>query len=156
MTDFNSLQLPAALIKALDALKITTPTPVQREAIPHALEGKDVLASARTGSGKTIAYLLPMIVGITQGAHKKALILVPTRELALQIQQALRQLLTGGPRIEHVLLIGGESMFKQLNALRRNPQVIVGTPGRIYDHLQRRSLTLNDASFLVLDETDRM
>ncbi len=154
MTTFTSFELPSFLIESLERMDITTPTPIQAAAIPPALKGRDILASAQTGTGKTIAYLLPLITNLLKSPRASALVLAPTRELAAQIQASARALL--GRKFEVALLIGGESMYKQLTALKQRPRLIIGTPGRINDHLQRRTLRLEETSFLVLDETDRM
>jgi ATP-dependent RNA helicase DeaD len=154
MTNFNSFGLPAFLCKSLDKMHISVPTPIQGQAIPAGLEGHDILASAQTGTGKTIAYLLPLITNMLKSPNSSALILAPTRDLAMQIQDTARLLL--GRELEIVLLIGGTSMFKQLAALKRRPRLIIGTPGRVNDHLVRKSLRLQETNFLVLDEADRM
>ncbi|HUX80309.1 MAG TPA: DEAD/DEAH box helicase [Alphaproteobacteria bacterium] len=154
MTTFTPFGLPTFINESLEKMGITTPTPIQGKAIPPALEGHDILASAQTGTGKTMAYLIPVITNLLNAPQSTALILAPTRELAAQIQTAARALL--GKKIEVALLIGGESMYKQLSALKRHPRIIIGTPGRIIDHLNRRTLKLVEARFLVLDETDRM
>ncbi|OJW47936.1 MAG: hypothetical protein BGO67_08685 [Alphaproteobacteria bacterium 41-28] len=154
MTTFISFGLPSFLNESLEKMGITIPTPIQGKSIPPGLEGCDILASAQTGTGKTIAYLVPLITNLLNTPRSTALILAPTRELAAQIQTTARALL--GKKIEVALLIGGDSMGKQLSALKRQPRVIIGTPGRITDHLKRRTLRLEETRFLVLDETDRM
>lgn len=158
MTDFLSMGLPAVLQDSLvEKLKFTTPTPIQAQAVPPALEGRDILGSAQTGTGKTIAFLIPILVHLLKPENKDsvALIITPTRELA---QQVLDQAISLGTRsfLTKALLIGGDSMFKQLKQLRANPRLIIGTPGRINDHIRRNSVALNRCDFLVLDETDRM
>jgi ATP-dependent RNA helicase DeaD len=154
MTTFNSFGLPSFLNDSLTRMGITVPTPIQMEAIPSGLLGTDILASAQTGTGKTIAYLIPLITNLLKSSQSSALILAPTRELATQILEAARALLSHKTQV--ALLIGGDSMHKQISALKRNPRLIVGTPGRINDHLGRRTLRLEETRFLVLDETDRM
>lgn len=154
MSSFSSFELPSFLSVSLKRLGLTTPTPIQEKAIPEGLKGHDILASAQTGTGKTIAYLLPLITNLMKDEKSKALILAPTRELAAQIQEAARSLV--GSQLGSVLLIGGDPMMKQISNLKRNPRLIIGTPGRINDHLNRRTLKLHEASFLVLDEVDRM
>jgi len=156
MQDFTSLNLPAPLMLALGKMGFTTPTPIQVQAIPHALAGRDVLGSAQTGTGKTGAFGIPLVNRLLSNPRGSALILTPTRELATQVLQQLKLMVGNAPGINTALLIGGESMPKQLQELRGRPRIIVGTPGRINDHLERGSLMLHDASFLVLDETDRM
>lgn len=156
MQHFDELNLPPQLKSALKAMNFTTPTPIQAQAIPLALEGKDVLGTAMTGSGKTAAFCIPMIARMLANSRGKALIMLPTRELANQVEAVVKQLVGQYGTIKTALLIGGDSMPKQQQQLRMMPRVIVGTPGRISDHLQRGSLMLHDATYLVLDETDRM
>ena len=156
MENFDSLGLPQPLLHALTAMKFSNPTPIQVKAIPVALAGRDILGSAETGTGKTAAYAIPLLARLMAKPQGKALVLAPTRELAAQVTQAIHQMLGRGAVITTALLIGGETMQKQFQQLRRNPRIIVGTPGRINDHLERGTLKLNDADFLVLDETDRM
>lgn len=154
MSSFSTFSLPSFLENSLNRLGISTPTPIQEKAIPEGLKGHDILASAQTGTGKTMAYLLPLITNLMKDQQSKALILAPTRELAAQIQEAARSLVSG--QIGSVLLIGGDPMMKQISNLKRNPRLIIGTPGRINDHLNRKTLKLHEANFLVLDEVDRM
>lgn len=156
MQHFDELNLPPALKTALAAMNFVTPTAIQAQSIPHALEGKDILGTAMTGSGKTAAFCIPMIARMLQSGRGSALIMLPTRELANQVEVVIKQLLGQYSTIKSALLIGGESMPKQQAQLRMRPRIIVGTPGRIIDHLQRGSLMLHDATYLVLDETDRM
>ncbi len=156
MTTFDSFNLPPALKATLATMKFVTPTPIQAQAIPLALAGRDILGTAMTGSGKTGAFGIPIISKMLNGARGSALILTPTRELAMQVVEVIQQLLGQYSPIKTALLIGGDSMDKQLQQLRMRPRILVGTPGRINDHLQRGSLMLHDASTLVLDEMDRM
>ena len=156
MTTFADFNLPAALSANLVNMKYDTPTPIQAQAIPLALEGKDILGSAQTGTGKTAAFAIPLITRIMSSPRGSALVLTPTRELAVQVLDVISQLLGKRSFIPTVLLIGGDSMHKQCAQLRARPRIIVGTPGRINDHLERGNLILHDTSFLVLDETDRM
>lgn len=155
MNDFNSLGLPASLMQSLAKMQFTTPTPIQAMAIPPALQGRDILGSAQTGTGKTGAFGIPLVAKLMNNPRGSALVLTPTRELAVQVMDIIKKLIGTAP-IKTALLIGGEPMPPQLNQLRARPRVIVGTPGRINDHLGRGSLMLHEASFLVLDETDRM
>jgi len=153
---FAQFNLPPALNTALAAMNYTVPTPIQAQAIPLALEGRDILGSAQTGTGKTAAFAIPLITRIMSSPRGAALVLTPTRELAAQVIEVINQLLGKRSFIPTVLLIGGDSMTKQCAQLRMRPRIIVGTPGRINDHLERGNLILHDANFLVLDETDRM
>lgn len=156
MTTFSDLNLPESILAALNAINFTTPTPIQEQAIPVAMEGHDILGSAQTGTGKTAAFTIPMIKHLMENEESTALVLLPTRELAQQVEDSCRLMLGRGNSIRSVLLIGGEAMPRQLQQLKRNPRIIIGTPGRINDHLLRRSLKLANTDFLVLDETDRM
>lgn len=152
---FHELDIPQALIDSLHKMQISSPTPIQVRAIPAAIRGQDVLASSPTGSGKTLAYLLPLVTKLLSAKQHTALILTPTRELAAQVRDTLTALLP--PRSFNLaMLIGGEAITNQLTQLRRKPQIVIGTPGRIMDHLMRKTLLLDRTAFLVLDETDRM
>jgi len=156
VTTFASFGLPPSLNDTLRNMGYSAPTPIQLEAIPPALEGKDILGSAQTGTGKTAAYAIPLIAKLLSNPRGSALILTPTRELATQVMSVLKKMLGNRSQIATALLIGGESMGPQFAQLRNRPRLVIGTPGRINDHLDRGSLMLNEASFLVLDETDRM
>ncbi len=156
MKDFNTLDLPAPLLKALSAMQFSTPTPIQAAAIPMALAGKDILGSAQTGTGKTAAFAIPLLAHLIKSPKSMAVVMTPTRELAVQVMQAMRKMMDGSPNIRAAILIGGESMQKQFQQLNAKPRLIVGTPGRINDHLSRNSLKIEAADFLVLDEMDRM
>lgn len=156
MDNFLSLGLPQPLLNSLERLQFTTPTPVQAQAIPAALQGRDILGSAATGTGKTGAFGIPLIAKLMNSPRGAALVMTPTRELAVQVMKMLESLLGPKSNIKTALLIGGEPYPKQLTALRAQPRLIVGTPGRINDHIEKRTLILHLADFLVLDETDRM
>lgn len=145
--------LPDFLQAALHRQGIVEPTPIQARAILPALQGRDILGTAQTGTGKTLAFLLPLVVRLTQDANQNALILSPTRELAEQI---LRELETLTDTLPAALIIGGDNIHKQYAALRRKPRVLIATPGRMLDHVGRKSVNLTRTYFLVLDETDRM
>ncbi|CAK0750336.1 DEAD-box ATP-dependent RNA helicase CshA [Azospirillaceae bacterium] len=154
-TDFLGFGLPVKLLQSLDRMQFTTPTPIQALAIPLALSGRDVLGTAQTGTGKTVAFGIPLVAYLMANPSFSALVMTPTRELAAQVIVSLQKLLPA-PNIRTALLIGGEAMSKQFQQLHGQPKLIVGTPGRINDHLKRGSLRLNNCHFLVLDETDRM
>jgi ATP-dependent RNA helicase DeaD len=153
---FKSFNLPEALQGALDKINFTNPTPIQVKAIPVALQGRDILGSAQTGTGKTAAFAIPAITKLINNPEATALILTPTRELATQVMATIRPLLNGSHGIKTALLIGGEFIGKQMTQLRNRPRLVIGTPGRVNDHLQRRSLDLSKTEVLILDETDRM
>jgi superfamily II DNA/RNA helicase len=152
---FNQLALPEPMYKALEQMKFTAPTPVQAEAIPAALEGHDILGTAQTGTGKTGAFAIPLLARLCAEPSKQALILCPTRELAAQIHQVLRQM-GRGLGINGTLVVGGESFNRQANELYSSADYIVATPGRLTDHLAEGTANLSHVGFLVLDEVDRM
>lgn len=154
--NYSDLDLPEALQHTLAAMEFTKMTPIQEQAIPVALEGTDILGSAQTGTGKTAAFLVPLVNHILDNPNSTAMVVLPTRELAKQVHEVANKLLGRKTKNRAVCLIGGESMDKQLKTLRQNPRIIIGTPGRMNDHLGRRSLSLHHCDFVVLDETDRM
>ncbi len=156
MNKFQEMGLPEALLSRLENLKFTEPTPIQQQAIPVALTGRDILGSAQTGTGKTGAFGMPLVAKILSNSTSTALVMAPTRELARQVMNEIESFLGRNSPINTALLIGGEPIFKQLSQLKRRPRIFVGTPGRINDHLIRKSLNLKNTDFLVLDETDRM
>jgi ATP-dependent RNA helicase RhlE len=139
----------------LTNLGYITPTPIQDQAIPLGLEGKDVIGLANTGTGKTAAFGVPIIHRLASQHSSKALIIAPTRELAQQIEAEFRQIAQGSG-IRGAVLIGGVSMSPQTRDLRANPRIVIGTPGRIKDHVERRNLNLATFNIVVLDEVDRM
>ncbi len=156
MTTFAGFGLSQELNTSLLKMNYSAPTPIQSQAIPLALQGRDILGSAQTGTGKTAAFSIPLVEALLRSPKGKALVLTPTRELAKQVLDVIHQLIGHNSGLRTAFIIGGEHMGKQFNQLRNNPRIIVGTPGRINDHLDRGSLDLSDAGFLVLDETDRM
>jgi superfamily II DNA/RNA helicase len=156
MTTFQDFALPEALQHKLDALGFDKPTPVQELAIPSALEHRDILGSAQTGTGKTAAFSIPLLTKIMNHADVYGIIVTPTRELALQVDEQIRAFLSAKSKIRSVVLIGGASIERQVQALGKRPKIVVGTPGRIIDHLERKSLDLSGFNYVVLDETDRM
>ena len=156
MKSFSELKLNQILKHSIERLHFKIPTPIQVQAIPPALLGKDILGSAQTGTGKTLCYGIACINKLLNDKSSGALIVCPTRELAVQVGDVLNDLIENKMNIYSAVLIGGESIQKQLKQLKRRPRLIIGTPGRINDHLKRKSLKLNETYFLVLDETDRM
>lgn len=156
MKNFEGFGLSEELNKSLTKMEYTTPTPIQAQAIPLALKGRDVLGSAQTGTGKTAAFSIPLVETLLNNPSAGALVMTPTRELAKQVLDVIHQLLGYKSKINTAFIIGGAPMGKQLNELRAKPRIIVGTPGRINDHLERGTIKLNQTNFLVLDETDRM
>jgi len=151
---FTGLGIAPRLLDIIASLKFTTPTPIQEKAIPVAIEGKDIIGIAQTGTGKTLAFGVPMIQRIGQ-TKTQGLIILPTRELALQVEEMLHWV-GRSLGLKTALLIGGMSMRPQMSAIQRHPHIIIGTPGRINDHLNQKTLSLNGVSILVLDEADRM
>ena len=156
MTSFLDYNLADGLIKSLKYLKFHKPTEIQEKTIPIALKNNDVLASAETGSGKTAAYLIPLIQKITSSPNTYGLILVPTRELAKQVADVGISLKGYKSKILITQVVGGASLNNQVSQLKKSPKIIIGTPGRINDLLLRKSLSLKNFNFLVLDEADRM
>ncbi len=156
MKNFDTLGLPENLLHSLKAINFNVPTPIQAETIPSALEGKDILGSAQTGTGKTGAFGIPLVAHVMNSVHNHALVLAPTRELALQVLATIKLFLGNNTKIKTATLIGGEAIGKQFIQLKMKPQIIVGTPGRVNDHLFRGTLDLSKSNFFVLDEFDRM
>ncbi|MFC5580857.1 DEAD/DEAH box helicase [Rhodanobacter terrae] len=157
---FDSLGLAPALLRALADYGYTQPTPIQTAAIPPALAGHDLLAAAQTGTGKTAAFALPLLQklstsGQTMTRRPRALILTPTRELAAQVHENLRDY-GKHMQVSATTIFGGVSMGPQINALRRGVDIVIATPGRLIDHMQQRTLDLSAVETLILDEADRM
>ena len=152
---FSDFGLHELIAKNLEEKGILTPTPIQDKSIPHGMRGEDVIGIANTGTGKTIAFGLPLLNRLLSDPEARALIMAPTRELAQQIDAEFR-VIARGSNIISAVVIGGTAMGPQLNLLRRRPRLVIGTPGRIKDHLERRSLDLKFFNIVVLDEVDRM
>lgn len=154
---FNEFNLKPEIIKTMDDLGFEEPTPIQQQSIPHALEGHDLIGQAQTGTGKTAAFGLPMLNKIHNGNRGiQGLVIAPTRELAIQVQEELFKL-GKGVRARVFTVYGGTSIQKQIERIKRNhPQIIVGTPGRVLDLINRRVLNLSDIETVVLDEADEM
>jgi len=154
MKKFNELGLSMELLKVIEGAGFTEPTEIQEKSIPLALEGKDIIGAAKTGSGKTLAFGLPIIEKLQAGKPQQALILVPTRELAQQVGEAI-QVFAEYKQLRVAVVYGGVAISNQINSVKFS-EIIVGTPGRILDHLERRTLEFFDLKVLVLDEADRM
>lgn len=152
--NFDGLGIAPNLLDILQKLKFVTPTPIQEKAIPIGIEGTDLIGIAQTGTGKTLAFSIPMLQRLA-AIKGRGLILLPTRELALQVEETLQKL-ARNIGLRTAVLIGGASMHMQIQTLRRNPHIIVATPGRLIDHLTQKNVSLNDVKILILDEADRM
>lgn len=154
---FAELGLAAPVLKVLDEIGYETPSPIQAASIPHLLEGKDLLGIAQTGTGKTAAFSLPLLSRLDlKSRHTQLLILAPTRELAIQVAEACQTYARNLPDFHVLPIYGGQAYDSQLRQLKRGAQVVVGTPGRVMDHMRRGSLKLDNLQALVLDEADEM
>lgn len=155
MTTFEELGVSKETLNSLFAMGFVEPTGIQQETIPYVLSGIDVLAQAQTGSGKTGAFGIPIVESIRTNDNLQALVLAPTRELAQQVGEQLR-LMAKNKNIKVSIIFGGTSIERQIKDLKKKPQIVVGTPGRIIDHINRKTLKLNSLTHLVLDEADEM
>ncbi len=161
MSDFDMMELPPKLVERLQSMGLKDPTPIQRQAIPHALNGRDVMGLAQTGTGKTAAFGVPLVAQMLDMPGRPApksvrgLVLAPTRELANQISQNLRSFCENTP-LKVAMVVGGQSINTQIKRLERGVDLLVATPGRLLDLMDRRAVRLEDATFLVLDEADQM
>lgn len=155
MTNFESFRLRSEILKSLGQMNFVTPTEVQEKAIPLALEGRDLIVRSKTGTGKTGAFLIPILQNTNGNDRMSSLIILPTRELAIQVFNVSRRM-TGNSRIGSTIVYGGASIGNQIRELRKNPSIIIGTPGRIIDLMERGELDLSRLKFLVLDEADVM
>lgn len=157
MSDFVSLGISEVLVEKLRGQGVAKPTPIQEQAIPFVMKGNDIIAQAQTGTGKTFAFILPILEKINHDAeHVQALVVTPTRELALQITDEFEKMIADIEGVDVLAVYGGQDVAKQLKKLKRNPQIVVGTPGRLLDHIRRETVRLSEISFLVLDEADQM
>jgi len=155
--EYRQLGLSDELMRAIDKKGYVQATPVQAGAIPYFMDWKDVIAKAPTGTGKTFAFGIPMVEHIDpENADVQALVLAPTRELAIQIQDELRDLCAFKEGVRVVCLYGGQPIDRQINQLKKSPQIVVATPGRLMDHMKRRTVRLDKVQTVVLDEADRM
>src|SRR3989338_1529044 len=154
MPDFNNLGIATNLLAILAKQNFTSPTPIQHQCIPSALTGKDIVGIAQTGTGKTLAFALPMIQRLAE-YQGQGLVLLPTRELALQVDEVLQKI-GRSIGLRTAVIIGGASSHQQIQSLRRNPHIIVSTPGLLVDHLEQKNISLNNIKIAVLDEADRM
>src|ERR1700722_1956389 len=152
---FAALGVRPSILRALAEASFITPSEIQSLLIPRALAGVDILGQARTGTGKTAAFGIPVLQKATKGLATQAIILVPTRELAVQVEAEIQRLGKNTP-IRSVAVYGGQKIAAQMKFLKHGPEIIVGTPGRVIDLLDRRIISLENARFVVLDEVDRM
>lgn len=152
-SSFAHFGIAPAIVSMLEKLNFKTPTPIQAQSIAPGIEGKDIIGIAQTGTGKTLAFGIPLIqTALKDGA---GLVVLPTRELALQVYETMQSI--GAPlRVRTAMVIGGEPIGRQITALNRSPHIVIGTPGRIIDHLEKKTLSLSSVTLLVLDEADRM
>lgn len=156
-TKFSDLGISNEILQAVEEMGYTQPSPIQSEAIPFVLEGRDVIGQAQTGTGKTAAFAIPIIQLVDPDFNKpQAIILCPTRELAVQVEGEFHKLSKFYRKINSVAIYGGESIDKQIRVLKKGVQIVVGTPGRVQDHINRGTLKLEDAGIIVLDEADEM
>ena len=154
---FNDLNLPQPILQALEKVGYEKPSPIQAESIPLLLAGHDLLGTAQTGTGKTAAFALPMLANIDADARlPQLLVLAPTRELAIQVAEAFQVYASFSKKIKVLPIYGGQAYDNQIRQLKRGVQVVVGTPGRVIDHIKRKTLDLSELKFLVLDEADEM
>ena len=157
IVNYADLGLSEAVMKAIEKKGYVQATPVQAGAIPYFMEWKDVIAKAPTGTGKTFAFGIPMVEHVDpERSEVQALVLAPTRELAIQIQDELRDLCAFKEGVRVVCLYGGQPIDKQITQLKKRPQIVVATPGRLMDHMKRRTVRLDHVETVVLDEADRM
>jgi len=156
MVKFSEMGLKKEIVAALEDVGITEAFPIQETAMPHILNGEDIIGQAHTGSGKTFAFSIPIIQGIDPSVRGPvALILVPTRELAVQVTEEIKKVskYTG---VKSIPIYGGASLNMQIGSLRWGQQIVVATPGRLMDLMERRAISLREVRYLVLDEADRM
>ncbi|MGN1401921.1 MAG: DEAD/DEAH box helicase [Bacillus sp. (in: firmicutes)] len=156
MTLFNELGLQKSTMRSIEKMGFEEATPIQAETIPVALEGKDIIGQAQTGTGKTAAFGIPLMEKIdTKAEHVQGIVIAPTRELAIQVSEELFKL-GFGKRVRVLAVYGGQDIDRQMRALKKKPHIIVGTPGRLLDHINRKTIKLNEVETVVLDEADEM
>ncbi|HVW66691.1 MAG TPA: DEAD/DEAH box helicase [Candidatus Peribacteraceae bacterium] len=152
--NFDTLGIDPGILQILHDRRFTTPTPIQQQSIPAGIQGKDIVGIAQTGTGKTFAFGIPMLQRLANGPGR-GLVVLPTRELAYQVEESLK-IFASALNIRTAVIVGGASMNLQKDMIRRNPRIVIATPGRLNDHLMQRTITLKEVSILVLDEADRM
>jgi len=153
---FKALGISEEIIKSLNDMGFEEPTPIQEQAIPTAIEGRDMVGQAQTGTGKTAAFGIPLIQKVKESPNKtQGIVLTPTRELAIQVAEEINKLAQHA-NVQALPIYGGQDIGRQMKALKKNPQILVATPGRLMDHMQRRTIRLNEIRMVVLDEADEM
>ena len=152
---FGDIQLSKKTLAAITEMGFEEPSPIQSKTIPLVMEGKDVIGQAQTGTGKTAAFGIPIVERITDTHHIQALILTPTRELAMQVSEEVAKI-GKFRRVKSLPIYGGQSIDRQIRALHFGVQVVIGTPGRLLDHIRRNTIKLNNVKMLILDEADEM
>ena len=154
---FSDLGISSEILKAVEEMGYVHPSPIQAMAIPHLLEGRDVIGQAQTGTGKTAAFSIPMLNSIDPNIKQtQVLVLCPTRELASQVPGEVKKLSKYVPKVNSLPIYGGDPIDKQIRALKRGVQIVVGTPGRVIDHINRGTLWMDEIRAIVLDEADEM
>ena len=154
---FENLNLSSEILKAVENKGFEEATPIQAQSIPYALEGRDIIGQAQTGTGKTAAFGIPILEKLSHDEKAvQALVLCPTRELAIQVAEEIRELAKYKRGVEILPIYGGQPIDRQIKALKRRPQIIVGTPGRVMDHMDRGTLKIDKVKMAVLDEADEM
>ena len=157
LVTFEDLGLADEVLEAIKAMGYETPSPIQAKAIPALLQGGNLLGTAQTGTGKTAAFSLPLLSGLDFNGHETSmLVLTPTRELAIQVAEAIQQYAAKMPKVHVVPVYGGQDIAVQLRALKRQANIVVATPGRLIDHIKRGSIVLSGVKAIVLDEADEM
>ena len=156
LENFKNLQINDAILKALNDMGFEEPTPIQKEAIPVAMAGQDMIGQAQTGTGKTAAFGIPALEKIDPDNHEvQVLVLSPTRELAIQVAEEINKM-AQYMSIQALPIYGGQDIQRQFRSLKKKPQIIVATPGRLMDHMNRKSIQFDQVKMVVLDEADEM
>jgi len=154
---FEELNLSDEILKAIGNKGYEEATPIQAQSIPYIMEGRDIIGQAQTGTGKTAAFGIPILEKLNQGEKTvQGIVLCPTRELAIQVAEEIRELAKFKRGVEVLPIYGGQPIDRQIKALKRKPQIIVGTPGRVMDHMNRGTLKIDKVRMVVLDEADEM
>ena len=153
--NFEELGISKKVLSALSTMGFEAPSPIQSETIPHVLGGKDIIGQAQTGTGKTAAFGIPLVEKVTPDKVVQALVLTPTRELAIQVAEEISNI-GKGQRVRVLPVYGGQPIDRQIRAIRAGAQIVIGTPGRLLDHIRRQTLRLDKVQMVVMDEADEM